>query len=210
MARTNNNVIMLFSIGMFILLIVLLVLTYNSKCRMGSTDRFDALSDAAAAKAAEYKAEYDPTKAGPLPGSITAFAPPSEAGFPGSDPLGNSFYMSAEDGKNDNMYLETQVAGSCVNRDRLTSADLLPLDANSKWAELNPQCPGDLQDQNYLTAGYHIGINTVGQSMRNANLQLRAEPPNPQIQVSPWLISTIEPDTKPSGLSDIGTSSQYS
>jgi hypothetical protein len=210
MARTNNNVIMLFSIGMFILLIVLLVLTYNSKCRMGSTDRFEALSDAAAAKANEFKVDYQPVAQDtPVPQGIKTFAPPSDPGFPGSDPLGNSFYMSAEDGKNDNMFLETQVAGSCVNRDRLTSADLLPIDANSKWAELNPQCPGDLQDQNYLTAGYHIGINTVGQSMRNASLDLRAEPPNPQIQVSPWLISTIEPNSKPSGLSDVGTSSQY-
>ena len=30
--------------------------------------------------------------------------------------------------------------------------------------------------------------------MRNANLQLRSEPPNPQVQVSPWMQATIEPD----------------
>jgi hypothetical protein len=201
MARTSSNVIILFSIAMFVLLIVLLVLTYNSKCKMGGTDRFDANSAAAASTEATLP---------PLPSGITAFAGPMDAGFPGSDPLGNSSYQSAEDGHNDNLFLETQVAGSCVDRDRLTSADLLPLDANSRWAELNPQCSGDLQDQNYLTAGYHIGINTVGQSMRNANLQLRAEPPNPQYKISPWMISTIEPDSKPAGLSDIGTSSQYS
>jgi hypothetical protein len=34
----------------------------------------------------------------------------------------------------------------------------------------------------------------VGQTLRNANLQIRSEPPNPQVAVSPWLNSTIEPD----------------
>ena len=31
--------------------------------------------------------------------------------------------------------------------------------------------------------------------MRNANLQVRSEPPNPTTKVSPWLETTIEPDT---------------
>ena len=43
--------------------------------------------------------------------------------------------------------------------------------------------------------GHHIGINTVGQSLRNANRQLRSEPPNPQVKVSPWNQTTIEADT---------------
>jgi hypothetical protein len=47
---------------------------------------------------------------------------------------------------------------------------------------------------NFLEAGYHYGINTVGQTLRNANLQLRSEVPNPQVQVSPFLQTTIEPD----------------
>ncbi len=86
---------------------------------------------------------------------------------------------------------------TCFMRDRLTSSDLLPQDAaNSKWAQINPAGSGMLGDQNFLTAGYHVGINTVGQSLRNANLQLRSEPPNPQVAVSPWGISTIEPDVR--------------
>ena len=40
----------------------------------------------------------------------------------------------------------------------------------------------------------NLGINTVGQSLRNANLQLRSEPPNPQVSVSPWMNSSIGPD----------------
>ena len=39
------------------------------------------------------------------------------------------------------------------------------------------------------------GINTVGSSLRNANLQLRSEPANPKTATNcPWNISTIETD----------------
>ena len=48
--------------------------------------------------------------------------------------------------------------------------------------------------KNLLNAGHHIGVNTQGCSMRNANRGLRSEPPNPQVQVSPWQQSSICPD----------------
>jgi hypothetical protein len=73
-------------------------------------------------------------------------------------------------------------------------ADLLPKDSNSQWAQLNPAGKGDLANINLLKAGYHIGIDTIGQTLRNANLQIRSEPPNPQLNVGPWQQSTITPD----------------
>lgn len=73
-------------------------------------------------------------------------------------------------------------------------ADLLPNDTNSQWAQLNPAGKGDLANINLLKAGYHIGIDTIGQTLRNANQQIRSEPPNPQVNVGPWNLSTIEPD----------------
>ena len=87
-----------------------------------------------------------------------------------------------------------QLPSECYPKDVLASADLLPRDANSLWAQVNPSGQGSLADQNFLTAGFHIGINTVGQTLRNANRQLRSEPLNPQVKVSPWLQTTIEPD----------------
>jgi len=100
-------------------------------------------------------------------------------------------------------------AQSCFPRDRLTASDLLPKDAaDSKWARINPSGAGDIHDQNYLTAGFHVGVNTVGQSLRNANLQLRSEIPNPQNAVGPWMISTIEPDFRQNTL-EIGSSAAY-
>lgn len=90
---------------------------------------------------------------------------------------------------------ESKVPNDCFPRDKLTAEDLLPKDAaNSKWAQVNPSGQGELKNQNFLTAGYHVGINTVGNSLRNANMQLRSEPINPQVKVSPWSQSTITPD----------------
>ena len=73
-------------------------------------------------------------------------------------------------------------------------SELLPLDKNSQWAQLNPAGNADFKNVNLLKAGYLIGIDTVGSTLRNANLQERSEPPNPTASVSPWLNTTIEPD----------------
>jgi hypothetical protein len=73
-------------------------------------------------------------------------------------------------------------------------SELLPKDTNSQWAQLNPAGKGDLANINLLKAGYHIGIDTIGQTLRNANLQIRSEPPNPQVNTGIWNQSTITPD----------------
>jgi hypothetical protein len=82
----------------------------------------------------------------------------------------------------------------CYPRDQLTPSELLPKDMNSIWAQQNPLGTGSLKGKNFLSAGALVGVNTVGQSLRNANLQLRSEPPNPQMPVSIFNQSTITPD----------------
>jgi len=75
-------------------------------------------------------------------------------------------------------------------------ADLLPVDPNSQWSALNPNTmsQGNVMAPDLLQAGYHIGLDTIGQTLRNANLQLRSDPPIPKVNVAPWNMSTIEPD----------------
>lgn len=93
-------------------------------------------------------------------------------------------------------YETKKVSSDCFPKDKLTAEDLLPKDAaNSKWAQVNPAGQGDLQGQNFLTAGFQVGVNTVGSSLRNANLQLRSEPPIAKGNWGPIYNSTIEPDT---------------
>jgi hypothetical protein len=73
-------------------------------------------------------------------------------------------------------------------------SDLLPRDSNNQWGSLNPSGSGDLLGQNLLSATFLTGIDTIGNTMKNANLQLRSEPPNPQLNVGPWNQSTFAPD----------------
>lgn len=91
-------------------------------------------------------------------------------------------------------FASVDAPAGCYPRDQLTPSELLPMDQNSIWAQQNPMGPGSLKGKNFLSAGALIGVNTVGQSLRNANLQVRSEPPNPQIPVSIFLQSTIGPD----------------
>ena len=107
-----------------------------------------------------------------------------------SDPNGNEVFSSAKG-------VDTSMPGlpsSCSKPNIQNPAELLPKDSNSQWAQLNPSGKGELANVNLLKAGYHIGIDTIGQTLRNANLQIRSEPPNPQMNVGPWNQSTIEPD----------------
>jgi hypothetical protein len=114
----------------------------------------------------------------------------ASAGVKPSDPNGNEVFASANG-------VQTSTPGvpsSCSTPNIQNPAELLPRDSNSQWAQLNPSGKGELANVNLLKAGYHIGIDTVGQTLRNANLQIRSEPPNPQLNVGPWNLSTIESD----------------
>jgi hypothetical protein len=103
-----------------------------------------------------------------------------------SEPEGNEMNRPVD-------FMGSKIPNDCFPKDRLTSDDLLPKDAaNSKWAQVNPAGQGDVKDQNFLSAGYMVGINTVGSSLKNANLQLRSEPVIPKVSVGPFLNSSYE------------------
>jgi len=222
MNSNSSSIVISFSIAILLLLILLLLISYNSKCKMDNIERFEnenglesSISDIIAEennKRKNYKSNLDNN--------------PNVASADGSKPIGNIYpadpatsqYSSTSEQKSTEEFTNYESFNNnannannntCFDRDRLTSSDLLPMDAaNSKWAQINPAGSGMLGDQNFLTAGYHIGINTIGQSLRNANLQLRSEPPNPQVAVSPWGISTIEPDIRTTTL-EIGSAPSY-
>lgn len=108
---------------------------------------------------------------------------------PSEESLGKINEYVAMDGSNENLMIPSSCSGNTQN-----PSELLPKDVNNEWAKLNPSGKGELSEVNLLKAGYHIGIDTIGQSLRNANLQIRSEPPNPQLNVGPWNQSTITPD----------------
>ena len=117
--------------------------------------------------------------------------PTQQMGPQPSEPLGQNEVFSSANG----IQSPSQgVPSSCAKPNIQNPSELLPKDGNSQWAQLNPSGKGELANINLLKAGYHIGIDTIGQSLRNANLQERSEPPNPQLYIGPWNQSTITPD----------------
>lgn len=122
-------------------------------------------------------------KKSPVTGGVAPFEPVTEEVFRPVDPSHNTDEGSAT--------VQDTYPG-----EKLKIDDLLPKDAaNSTWAMANPAGQGDVRDQNFVTAGYHLGLNTVGQTNKNANQQIRSEPPNPRQNTGIWNQSTFaEPD----------------
>jgi hypothetical protein len=77
--------------------------------------------------------------------------------------------------------------------DLYNADDYMPKEKHSDWFEV-VKVPTKIKDQHLLTNQIGYGIDTVGQSMKNANHDLRPSPPCPKYTVSPWNQSTIEAD----------------
>jgi hypothetical protein len=220
----SSSIVISFSIAILLLVILLLLVSYNSKCKMDNIERFENDNIYPTINnilATDHRQPIRSEGGLDKPNLAAADGSTPLGNIYASDPSAVEYATTngnfinnkktIDSSYNDNVERFTDIFNlnapppstvqpqdnSCFNRDRLTSSDLLPRDAaNSKWAQINPAGSGMIGDQNFLTAGYHVGINTIGQSLRNANLQLRSEPPNPQVAVSPWGISTIEPDVR--------------
>jgi len=80
---------------------------------------------------------------------------------------------------------------SCNNEPVMNPKELLPSD--SEWTNIAPT--KGLENVSFLSAGHNFGTNTVGSSLRNANLQIRSEPAIQKVNTGPWNESTIEADT---------------
>ncbi len=112
-----------------------------------------------------------------------------------SNPLDSSMNIASASTLQGNNFL--QVGGNQplpCGVPKMDPNDLLPKDQNSEWASVNP-ASNDLKNMNLLSAGQLIGINTVGNSLRNANYQERSEPIIPKANIGPWNNSTIDADT---------------
>ena len=86
----------------------------------------------------------------------------------------------------------------CNNSTSMDPSELLPKTDGQPMmgAELVDATNKAVKETSHILmdAGFHSGINTVGSSLRNANLQLRSEFAIPKTNVGPWSQSTIEAD----------------
>jgi hypothetical protein len=164
------------------------LVTYYNRTKTGANERFStAASQPSPTKFQPLLRDGGSKNALPTANSADDVAS-NAASFKPSEPASNEKYRPAgRDG--------AAKSKDPFPQDRVTPEELLPRDAaNSKWAQVNPAGQGDVKDQNFLTAGYHIGVDTQGQSLRNASHDIRSEPANPRYKVGIWQLSTIEPD----------------
>lgn len=82
------------------------------------------------------------------------------------------------------------------NKLKFNAGDLLPREVNNQWFETDfSHAQVGVEDANLVTTDrYIVGVNTVGNSLKNPSYDLRSAPACPKFVVSPFLNSTIEPD----------------
>jgi hypothetical protein len=87
---------------------------------------------------------------------------------------------------------------NCYTRDGLNPADLLPAPSSeaSQFLASNPPTQGSPDGRNLLQAGHHIGVDTVCQTNKNPNLQLRSDPPIARCGPQPIFNSSSIPATQ--------------
>ena len=204
----KNTVFVALSVVVIIILLAFLLYAINSKAFTANTaSKSEKFYDEMMVGAEDFYAngtQMGPYSAGAVPPQIPTDLSPAGVskytptglgsgapGILGNDPNGNEIYnpVVANGGA------DAAAAGAgCFPRDRLTADELLPKDAaNSKWAQMNPVGQGSIGDQNFLTAGWHVGL--MSPVKRNANQQIRSEPIAPVIQnISPWNVASYGPE----------------
>jgi len=70
----------------------------------------------------------------------------------------------------------------------------LPQEVNDDWFEVQPE-PVSVKNRHLINITKPIGVNTIGTSLKNASYDIRGTQSCPKYVVSPWLQSSIEPDT---------------
>jgi len=111
-----------------------------------------------------------------------------------SESTGNEVFESSKPASYDKPETLPSSTSEYKSVDTAAPQDLLPVDKNSEFAKLNPVTNGKQDLPDLLQAGSLIGVDTIGQTLKNPNLQLRSDPTIEKKNVGPWNNSTFEPD----------------
>ena len=167
---------------------------------LASVENFEEHSDAKPEPKPEAKPEAKPEvkpEAKPVAKPDIAEQVVEEAEKKGFMPIANDANLAAvgnvgqplhAKGVNPNVIPERKSTGGH------SSKDFLPNEKKDNWFQSANTLALDDSALITVKAGHHIGVNTVGQSLRNASYDLRGTIPNPKKVISPWMNSTIMPD----------------
>lgn len=78
---------------------------------------------------------------------------------------------------------------------------MLPKEKEEGWFDVEPlMSTKKIKGTHLIHPKVHMGVNTVGNTLKNGTHDIRGDIPNPRINVSPWNNSSIEPDTNIRGI----------
>lgn len=83
---------------------------------------------------------------------------------------------------------------NCEPEDLFDADKYLPQEVNDDWFEVQQE-PISVKNRHLVNITKPIGVDTIGSSKKNSSHDIRGAPANPKYVVSPWLQSSIEPDT---------------
>lgn len=134
----------------------------------------------------------------PAPSAKPSPGPPKCNGPDNYDPFGGNG-ASLEDafGADNDINVTPDVSAINIHQKEnknYDSKDFLPKETNPTWFDTSFAKYSLNDDQLINTERYVIGVNTVGQSLKNGSHDIRGTIPNPKFSVSPWNNSTYEPD----------------
>ena len=182
---------------MIAIVLVLLYVVFDLRCKV--PEYFSALSpmpindESAKAPAVKSPAMKAPAAKAPVAAPAVATSKAEKSSVTGH--AGSKQYASI--GEKTEMNLP-----SCMNNAAFVSSNLLPKE-DSKMESFAEFSPLNMKDTNFIDSSKFV-IGTQSQSLRNANYQLRSDPPNPQKEICPWMQSTIVPEHDRRAL-EIGT-----
>lgn len=141
---------------------------------------------------------------------FTATADEVDRNYNPNNPLGEYFSNLAPEVPNTTSFFQdvpvqdenqaTSEFGKQMSQDLSSNSfnikDFLPQEYNQEWFQTDITAGKEI-DQGTLIDISKIcqGVDTIGQSLKNASRDLRGNIPNPKIVVSPFLNSSYEPDT---------------
>lgn len=95
--------------------------------------------------------------------------------------------------KGKNKTTPPKLTDGSLDPDMYDPDNLLPQEEDADWFEVIDK-PVNLKGR-LLRLENPLGINTIAESLKIPNLDLRPSPPCPKFDVSPWNNSSVEPDT---------------
>ena len=97
------------------------------------------------------------------------------------------------------LYAPYQESGDKKKKDVFDLDNYLPQQVNEDWFDNVPE-PISVKNRHLINISKQVGVTTIGSSHKNATHDIRGDEYCPKFIVSPWMQSSIDPDTSLVGL----------